>query len=37
MGDKVRTESMRMLLVWFIAGLFMLWFIAAGIYHAVTS
>ena len=35
MGDKVRPESMRMIMLWFVGGI-ALWFLAAWLYWVAT-
>jgi hypothetical protein len=35
MGDKVRPESMRMLVLWFIIGI-AFWFTAAWLFYLLT-
>jgi hypothetical protein len=37
MGDKVRPEAMRSLVLYLVGLLFVVWFVSAGIYHVVTS
>ena len=37
MGTRVRPEAARFLLIYLVAAGFVLWFLSALIYHAVTS